>query len=126
MQERTYRAMLTKLHPARKAPPGCKNEPITLELTLIDGQSHDSPATLNTELAEYLNAEELEITLSPKERHDTVPIEEDAIEAHLSRVIDYWHGKRDNTSSPHIASTANHYVDAYQSIYTSLFGTTKE
>ena len=49
---------------------------------------------------------------------DKIPFTEKDVKEYLDECIKYWREIRDNNKS----TMANHYIDAFQSVRTSLFG----
>lgn len=53
---------------------------------------------------------------------ETIAINSESIKKYLDDCIDHWRDKRDKGINP---TMAINYIDAYQSVRTSLFGETK-
>lgn len=59
-----------------------------------------------------------------EEESDHLPFEQDAVRDFLDNCIRFWRKKREEATTLGASVTAEHYVDAYQSMRTSMFGET--
>lgn len=58
----------------------------------------------------------------PDTTSEVIPFKRNAVRAYLDTSIQHWRSVRDGNAEPPIRIMATHYIDAFQSVRCSLFG----